>query len=281
MIDNNSPVTEEELHAYADGDLPAERREAVEAWLAKHPDDADRVSAWRAQADAVRARYGNIVNEPVPARLALERIVSRRRSWIAVAAAATIAAFVIGGTVGWMARGASAAAPSEMETFANEAISAHRLYIGEVRHPIEVKAEEKHLLPWLSRRVGTTLRAPDLNSFDLKLLGGRLLPGINGPAALFMYESGNGERVTIYVSKTTEGRTSFRYKVADKFGALRWSEGGYGWVVSGPDDKPRLKNIATTFYEQLDPRPASAPAMPATPAPGRSTENQLISRRGS
>ena len=277
MIDNNSPVTEDELHAYVDGELPAERREAVEAWLAKHPDDASLVSMWRAHADAVRTRYGNIVNEPVPARLALERIMRSRRSWIAIAAAATVAAFVIGGAAGWLARGASAAAgapPTEMETFANEAMSAHRLYIGEVRHPIEVKAEEKHLLPWLSRRVGTTLRAPDLAAFELKLLGGRLLPGVNGPAALFMYESGNGERVTIYVSKTTEPRTSFRYKIDDKFGALRWSEAGYGWVVSGPDDKPRLKGIAMALYEQLDLRTP-------VPPPGRSTENQLISRRGS
>ena len=275
MIDNNSPVTEDELHAYVDGELPAERREAVETWLAKHPDDASLIGIWRAHSDAVRARYGNIVNEPVPARLALERIMRSRRSWVAIAAAAAIAAFVIGGAAGWLARGASAAAPSEMETFANEAIGAHRLYIGEVRHPIEVKAEENHLLPWLSRRVGTTLRAPDLAAFDLKLLGGRLLPGVVGPAALFMYESGSGERVTIYVSKTNEARTSFRYKIDGKFGALRWSEGGYGWVVSGPDDKPRLKGIASALYEQLDPR------TPPVPAPGRSTENQLMSRRGS
>ena len=45
MIDNNSPVTEEELHAYVDGELPEERREAVEAWLAKHSDDASQVAA--------------------------------------------------------------------------------------------------------------------------------------------------------------------------------------------------------------------------------------------
>lgn len=277
MIDNNSPVTEDELHAFVDGELPGERRDAIEAWLAKHPDDAARVATWRIQADAVRARYASIVSEPVPARLALDRIMRSRRSWAAIAAAATVAAFVIGGTVGWLARdvsAAAAAAPSEMETFANEAMSAHRLYIGEVRHPIEVKAEEKHLLPWLSRRVGTTLRAPDLHTFDLKLLGGRLLPGVNGPAALFMYESGSGERVTIYVAKTNEARTSFRYKVTEKFGALRWSEAGYGWVVSGPDDKPRLKGIAMALYEQLDIRTP-------VPVPARSSDSQLISRRGS
>jgi len=282
MIDNNSPVTEDELHAYVDGELPNDRREAVEAFLAAQPDAAAQVAAWRVQADSVRARYSNIVNEPVPARLSLDRIIRTRRSWTTIAAAATVAAFVIGGTAGWLARDVSSAAAagggalSEMEVFANEAMSAHRLYIGEVRHPIEVKAEEKHLLPWLSRRVGTTLRAPDLKTFDLNLLGGRLLPGVNGPAALFMYESGTGERVTIYVAKTNEPRTSFRYKISDKFGALRWSEAGYGWVVSGPDDKPRLKGIAMALYEQLDLRTP-------VPPPARSSDgsDQLISRRGS
>jgi hypothetical protein len=55
---------------------------------------------------------------------------------------------------------------------------------------------------------------------------------------------------------------------------LRWSEAGYGWVVSGPDDKPRLKGIATALYEQLDIRTP-------VPPPARSTDNQLMSRRGS
>jgi anti-sigma factor RsiW len=88
-----------------------------------------------------------------------------------------------------------------------------------------------------------------------------------------MYESTNGERVTIYTSKTNEPRTSFRYKVSETFGALSWSEGGYGWVVSGPDDKPRLKSIANALYEQLENR--------TPPPPSRSSANQLISRRGS
>ena len=166
-----------------------------------------RVAAWRAQAEAIRARYGAVIHEPVPDRLTLSRITRSRRSWGTIAAAAAVVAFVIGGVAGWMARGASAAAPSAVALFTSDAIEAHKLYIGEVRHPIEVKAEEDHLLPWLSRRVGTTLRAPDLGAFGLKLLGGRLLPGISGPAALFMYEGANGERFTIYCSRL-DGRAN-------------------------------------------------------------------------
>ena len=77
MIDRDSPVTEDELHVYVDGELPADRLGAVEAWLASHPEDATRIAAWRAQADAIRARYSALAKEPVPERLALDRITRR------------------------------------------------------------------------------------------------------------------------------------------------------------------------------------------------------------
>ena len=35
---NIPPISEQELHAYADDRLDAARREKVEAWLANHPD---------------------------------------------------------------------------------------------------------------------------------------------------------------------------------------------------------------------------------------------------
>ena len=60
MTDHHTPVTQDELHAYIDGELPADRRDAVEAWLATHPEDAALVAAWRAQSDvAINAQYGH------------------------------------------------------------------------------------------------------------------------------------------------------------------------------------------------------------------------------
>ena len=109
MVDHNTTVTEDELHVYVDGELPADRRAAVETWLSNHPDDAARVAAWRAQAEAIRARYGTVFHEPVPDRLTLGKITRSRRSWGAVAAAAAVIAFIVGGASGWIARGASAA----------------------------------------------------------------------------------------------------------------------------------------------------------------------------
>jgi anti-sigma factor RsiW len=269
MIDRNSPVTTDELHAYVDGVLPPDRRDAVEAWLATHPDAAAHVAEWRAQAEAIRTRYGAIAQEPAPERFDLKRLMRNGRGWRAVAAAALIAALV-GGIAGWLAHGASAVAQSGLDRFTSEALNAHKLYTAEVRHPIEVRAGEEHLMPWLSRRVGTTLRAPNLETFSLKLLGGRLLPGLNGPAALFMYETPAGERYTFYCSRSKTARTALRYNDAGDAAAVLWVESDIGYVVSGPAQRSHLIEIAQTAYEQMESRP-----------PTRSSENQVISRRGS
>jgi anti-sigma factor RsiW len=270
MSDRDSPVTPEELHAYVDGEMPADRRGAVEAWLAAHPDDAARVAAWRAQADAIHLRYGAIATEPVPPRFELDKLARSGRAWRVAAAVAAAIAFVLGASAGWVAHSTSAAGPSALDVFNAEALGAHKLYIAEVRHPIEVKAGEQHLLPWLSRRVGTPLRAPDLGEFSLKLLGGRLLPGPVGPAALLMYESPTGERYTFYCSKSQAPRTAFRYHATEGVAAVQWVESEIGFVMSGPANRDRLLKIAQTAYEQMESRP-----------PARSTQLQLISRRGS
>lgn len=253
MTDRDSPVTEDELHAYVDGEIAADRRGAVEAWLASHPEDAARVAQWRSQADAIRTRYGAIATEPVSARFDLDTLARDARSWRAVAAAAVVAAFLTGSVVGWMAHGASAAAPSRFDVFTSQALDAHRVYVVEVRHPVEVTgAERPHLIQWLSKRLDYELRIPDLEQAGLKLVGGRLLPGPFGPAAFCMYEGPSGERFTIYYARTDSPQTAMRYRTGERFAAVYWVENGLAYVVSGPDDRDRLFNVAQAAYDQID-----------------------------
>src|SRR5947199_10137620 len=116
MTESNMPVTEDELHAYVDNELPAERRADVETWLSAHPDDAERVQAWRAMAEALHARYDRVADEPIPKRLEIERLTQRPRRWIIGSIAASLLAFVAGGSAGWLAHGA-AATPSAFPNF--------------------------------------------------------------------------------------------------------------------------------------------------------------------
>jgi anti-sigma factor RsiW len=252
MANPKIPVTEDELHAYIDNELPAERRGDVEAWLAAHPDDAERVRSWQSMAEMLHARYDDVADEPVPKRLELERLTRLPRKWLYGAIAATLVAFVAGGGAGWLAHGA-AASPSVFQNFTLDALDAHRLYVVEVRHPVEVPGNERaHLQAWLTKRCGWRVYAPELDSTGLKLVGGRLLPGPTGPASFLMYESASGERFTVYSAKAATEATQMRYTTQDNDGALFWADQGVGYVVSGASDRERLMQVARLVYDQAE-----------------------------
>jgi anti-sigma factor RsiW len=257
MTDRDSPVSEDELHAYVDGELPADRREAVAAWLAEHPEQAALVAAWRAQAESIRARFDSIADEPVPDRLKIDNLLratrANRRSWTAVAAAAALAAFLVGGATGWMARGATAGSPPGFEMFTAEALDAYKLYVVEVRHPVEVPGSDRaHMTQWLSKRVGYEQSIPDLRELGLSLVGGRLLPGPTGAAAFYMYESAAGDRYTIYCAKARMPETSLRYKGGDRYAAFYWVDDKVAYVVSGPAEREKLEVVSKAIYDQID-----------------------------
>jgi anti-sigma factor RsiW len=255
MIDRDQIVGEDELNAYVDGELPAERLGAVEAWLASHPDDAVKVAAWRQQAEFIRARYGAAVNEKPPQRLDVDRLTRRRYGALAAGIAATLMALLAGGVAGWTARGAMAANPSDLALFTSDALDAYRLYTVEVRHPVEVPGDQQpHLQDWLSKRVGSQLRPPDLNKLGLKLVGGRLLPGPTGPTAFFMYEGASGERFTLYCGRTGDQQTALLYTAGEHNAAYYWVDGNVAYVLSGPAQQDRLHEIAKSAYDQIDQR---------------------------
>jgi len=255
MTEHELPVTEEELHAYVDGELAADRHAAVEQWLSEHAEDAALVAAWRAQADAIRARYGAVVSEPVPQRFDVAVLARGSRKWSRLAAAAVLLALLGGGAAGWFGRGAwDGAEPNQ--TVTAEAVDAHKVYVVEVRHPVEVPGSEAaHLSQWLSRRVGYGLKPPDLAPSGLNLVGGRLLPSTAGPpAAFFMYEGNSGERYTVYSRRAPAPQSALRYRAAGVVGSFFWFDDDVGYVVSGPADRARLQKVAEQVYEQMEMR---------------------------
>ena len=253
MTDPKIPVTEDELHAYVDNELPAERRGDVEAWLAAHPDEAARVQSWRSMAEVLHARYDGVIDEAVPKRLEIERLVRQPRKWVYGAVAATVAAFIIGGGVGWFARDATAT-PSVLQTLTVHAIEAHRLYVVEVRHPVEVPGTERgHLQQWLTKRCGWVVKAPELAGAGLKLVGGRLLPSSTGPASFMMYEGTSGERFTIYTAKSEAEATQMRFTAEGNESTLFWADSGVVYaVVSTGTDRGRLTQVAQAVYDQME-----------------------------
>ena len=244
------PVTEVDLHTYVDGGLPEGAKAEMEAWLRAHPEDAERVRAYAEQNALLRTLYNVVLEEPVPAAL----LAVHPRAWRRFAAAAVIFALGIG--LGWFVRGEFIVPQMVPVSLARQAATAHVVYAPEVRHPVEVTAnEESHLVGWLSKRLGTTLKAPKLAPLGYELVGGRLLSGPQGPVAHFMYQDGRGQRLTLYVSRQRgEPRdTAFRFSQEDRVSVFYWVDGNFGYALSGEIKKEQLLQVAEVVYKQLNP----------------------------
>jgi anti-sigma factor RsiW len=133
---------------------------------------------------------------------------------------------------------------------------AHAVYTPEVRHPVEVGADQQaHLVAWLSKRLGAPLKPPQLEAQGYALEGGRLLPGQSGPVAQFMYRDAGGARLTLYVSteQTRNRETGFRFAQEGEVGVFYWIDGKFGYALSGSLGKPALAVLANAVYTQLEP----------------------------
>jgi anti-sigma factor RsiW len=219
MTPPGRPVEEDDLHARIDGQLPRERAEEVDAYLAAHPEEQERFSKYAGQREALRATFSSQAYAPIPNRLRVAQLRRRRRRQLGGIAAAMFL-IVLGGIGSWATRdlagpmsSMSLGAVASMITA--DAIAAHRTYSVEVRHPVEVDAgQEAHIVQWLSKRLGHQLIVPDLTVAGFRLMGGRLLPAEDGPAAQFMYENGTGERLTSAAASATRPRSAITKRAA-------------------------------------------------------------------
>lgn len=265
------PITDDDLMAYADGQLADERREAVEQALARDPSIASRVASIREQNAELRHAFDPWLDEAIPPRLvaAAGGRTARGvlvRAWPAYAAAATL---VLGLAAGWTARDAMLERTGVPTTFARQAAITHALYTADQRRPVEVWAnEEASLARWLTRRMGTQAHIPDLTALGYTLVGGRLVAGNAKPTGLVMYENADKQRVTLQwrLAKDPDGaappEAAFRYASENGVGVFYWIDDECAYALSGPLDRTQLLAVARVVYGQLATPATGAPAAP-------------------
>ena len=277
---NPIPVTEADLHAYVDGLLPASRAAEIDAYLASRPEEAERMRIYREHNRGLQAFLDPQLEEAVPARLreaALDPAATPRwrDAWTLPRGslqrvAASFVLVLVGVASGWLGRGAIepaaivARAPSafppanlQMASFARQAAIAHVVYSPDVRHPVEIGADqEDQLVTWLSKRLGANIRPPKLGTLGYELIGGRLLPGTSGPVAQFMYHDVTGQRLTLYVSTENAANKdkAFRFAQEGPVNVFNWIDGKFGYALSAGIDKGELARVATAVFEQLGSR---------------------------
>ncbi len=253
-------IGEDELQAWVDERVDPARRATVEAWLTAHPVERERLLAERRQRAALRAQLQAKADEPIPTRLriaALQANARARRLRRLATVAAAVALFTLGAGAGWLAndRRAPGIASAPTAGIAQGATAAWRTFVVEVAHPVEVGvAQEAHLLQWLSKRLGRPLRAPDLQPFGYRLIGGRLLPGsADGAAAQLMYEDEAGRRLTLYVQAARGTETAFRFQKDGDAATFAWIDQGFGFAVTASASREELLPIAEAVYRGLTP----------------------------
>lgn len=272
-----APIDDLALQAWLDGELPAERRAEVEAWLHQHPEDAARVRLWAADREALHALLDPVLAEPVPERLSQvvwrrprARLGLPRGAW---QAAAAVALFALGGAVGaglalrhQAVLQRTLAGHEAEEGWAHFAAVAHAVYVPEVRHAVEVKAQEEHLARWLTKRIDVPVKLFDLSEQGFELVGGRLLAEPDGPCAQLMYQArpaagapadARPTRVTVYLRKPDAATpAAFRYERQGELGLFYWVEGdsaqgkATGYALVGELPRERLLALAEAIYRQ-------------------------------
>jgi len=248
------PLSDADLHAYADSKAPPERIAMIENALRSDPALAEHVATIRRQNAALRDALDADLAEPIPQRLldAAARPPARwRRTLPALGAAALL---VLGCGIGWMARDVVLERAGMPTSLPRQMALTHALYAADANRPVEVwAAEEERLVRWLSRRLGFAVHAPNLNSFGYALVGGRLVAGNEKPTALFMYENADKQRLTLQVRKQGGGPedAAFRYAVEDGFGVFYWIDDRCAYALTGKLDRGQLLAIGRLVYGQL------------------------------
>ncbi|HQS32882.1 MAG: hypothetical protein B7X59_04665 [Polaromonas sp. 39-63-203] len=273
-----TPVTEAELHAYVDRQLTPERQREIEAYLARRPEEALRVEAYRGQKRELQALFKPVLEEPLPQRLRVA--AAPPTPWYLQRLVAGLAIAVVSGVAGWGLRGSyqhesgaavlaqrglpGAITMTSATGFARRAAVAHAVYSPDMRRAVEIGADqESQLVAWLSKRMGATMKPPHLQALGYALEGGRLLPGDKGPVAQFMYHDSAGARLTLYVSNevTDAGvkkpgennqQTAFRFAREGPVNVFYWVNGPFGYAISADADKAELARVSGEVYRQLE-----------------------------
>lgn len=294
-MDQHSPATFDNasapLHALVDGRLPPADAAELRERLKEDPETRKTVDLWELQRTQLQALHRDLLEAAVPDALLKAALNAADRKdqqsrwwrWGGLAASVTLAF-----TLGWMGRGqwppahppGDQASAARAQRFAQQAAVAHAVYQPEVRHPVEVTgAQQDHLVQWLSRRLGRPLKVPTLAAQGYELMGGRLLPGDSGARAQFMFQSGTGQRITLYLgtlgapssalppaSAASRGsgtpvhaplpsapETTFQFATEGPVPAFYWVDAGFGYALSGQLSRQELLALATAVYAQLQP----------------------------
>jgi anti-sigma factor RsiW len=248
----NAPeVDEEELHAFVDGQLPRGRCTAVLAYLGRHPDEIARLAAYALHKEQLRRKLeefdlqggGDATTAELQQALADRLSAPSYRDWLRRAAAM---ALLLG--AGWWSNTLyQRHLADRLPGVVVEAAQAHEIFGGDPNRPVELAAvAAADMAVWFSSQLGELVEIPSLHGMGLRLVGGRLLAGDDGPVAQLIYEDGSGYRVSLCLSSApNESGPEVEMVTLEGLTAGYWHEGDLTYALVGHTSEQQLLAIAT------------------------------------
>ena len=277
-------IGEAALHAFLDNELDTQANQQVEQWLQQNPEHFQELQTWQQQKLELKEAFDPVLKERIPKDIqkALNKSPVRRPTTTWRSMAASLMLLALGGASGWYLKeyqpqimeiarkqnapkdnmlakngnqdknkrlaknDAMSKSGKKWPKFAFSAISSHVVFSQDLTRPVEFAEPQKnYLLAWIKHRTGKKLTPPDLSSSGFKLLGGRVLPFEEKPAALFMYENVSGERITLFIGQNKQPETK-RKKFWSKNGVncFFWLKGDLNFALTGSEGEDKLDKMS-------------------------------------
>jgi anti-sigma factor RsiW len=257
-------LSEQDLHAYIDGELDAARITEITGMVNGDRLLASRVSAYRADMENLRNLFGDVAAAPLPAGW-ISKIERRaeskpsiafpprvqtgigrqpRRYLYALAACLVLAA----GIFSYYGGGGL---PQE-EAIVLEA-SAARLDEVQPRQSMasDSIATQESRAAFISAALMMPLKAPDLGKFGFELAQLRVYSGVPGGNAVQLeYRDGAGRRFTLYMRKSSD---EARVDMIERNGIWTciWQDDVLGTVMQGEIGAGEMARLASAAYNGL------------------------------
>ena len=280
--------SDEALVAYLDGELDADERAHVEAWLEADPTVRDRLLALADSATTLRSAFAEFVTEPVPERLLAaargetatateaEVVVLRprppgteaspsRRWYVQLATAAGLFGLVVGGGVGYFGNGMlTPAKPStdrQLQTVAlndwlDNAAGDYKLMVsaGDTLVDVPASGDNGDVLQKVSQNLPQPVRLPDLKPWGLSFRGARLVVVDGRPAAQLVYDTDNKAigPLALIIGSTKQPDVAPTFERRQDLNLLYWRHQGRASVLVGQSEIGYLWGIANDVAWQLD-----------------------------
>jgi anti-sigma factor RsiW len=237
----------ESLEAYIDGELSAAESAAFDKHAAECSGCQQQIQQQlrlraRLRADLAKPTAGDDLRVRILSSLPQDRTAPRslpRRQWMAMAAAASVAAILASSATFYLAR------PGAEDDW-QQAILASHLRATMSGHVIDVASSDRHTVkPWFGGKTKVAPIVLDLTEAGYPLIGGRLDIPQTDALPVLVYKAGP-HVVSVFV-RAADGPPPGRIAKINGYSILNWSDDGLTYSAVSDADSAELEAFQRAF----------------------------------